>query len=1211
MGLVFRRVSRDTRTPQLSSSHTTRLTASVALVVALLSASSSLLASSVSSAADVAHGITSGALQATAIVSPGAHWYALNDSNQVAGFAYTGSTVQSPAKAVRWDNGVTTSLTSDAPNAGAFAIDSAGVAFGGVGGGGATGYPAMWSPAGTLTKLTAAGGALNALSDGVHSASDNGNVVGLMSNATTHNVGAWFYALAPAYAVVPLGVDAGSGMVAINNSGAIAVGNTTAPYLQVNGAKRSLKVAITTGFDLNDSGDVAGAVVPTPTSGAAAAIELANGVVEDLPPLHPGDSVTVNAINNNDEAVGYDDSSQGIETAVAWINGKVVSVASLVSGSFSTPLDQALDVNSNGSILAESSSGYYLLEAGGTLSVSLAGEKSTAPDTVLVTMTLTNSGTSDITGLNFTDPKGLENDGVALKNGNIGPTQSGLTLIGGPTPALPTTLAANGPPVVIHYTYSTTTSGDAVLVANATGTDGDGKTVHSKSAITVYVTNPPATVGDYQKLVTSALLAADSITSQAQNTVANTEANGLATALKLPPATPGQEAAAIQLGLPPQMGILMGTVKSSDLEQWFDTFSTTLATDVKGGISYLGETGKELAREELLLENDPATQAVVLGRLVDGVEALPESTRAALVSQKDKLGYIGALLALNLAPVGPLPGLINTGVEGAAALKSLDNNLTLAADGFTASKVADVNAYNNNRTAYLNANATYYANEFYELGKTEVVTLLGGGLEKALGAAGGAVAADAKAIDASVAASVQSSTPVAADSYAAAIEQSNVATSQFQTLPIGTPLPVDQAADIGGLIPGDQAGVQTAISNTEKKFPGVKLEIGVRTSEPLSAAIVGGSPKLTFMKPKAVSSMDITMGAPSEIAAYTAPGDVPSGQVFNGGVVTIFKPVPQAEDVLAAINEVNPAYVSQYRARFASQEGFYNDWQNPNSPLRVLVQGSADSPLVAGSAVNRQGVTAIASYPGFAVPAIPADALPGAQPLIYLQQLDQEAFYTKWGLTKDEAQAIKTSLEDSPGAKQINYIARPNPDGSVSFFDGLNNNEPILSDCDIQNIGMVDGAPWPKGIDPSQVQAEFKVQLEQNVSRLPNHGASGTASDLPSSYIEAADKFIMNTSDPAFAQAVADNLATRYASQSAIFTSNAAGLEAKAALAYQAGDKATAKALFNLASIYRQTAAKFAKVDAAYLLAKYPPGEKIIVIKLGDVRVGYGPKPKT
>lgn len=37
-----------------------------------------------------------------------------------------------------------------------------------------------------------------------------------------------------------------------------------------------------------------------------------------------------------------------------------------------------------------------------------------------------------------------------------------------------------------------------------------------------------------------------------------------------------------------------------------------------------------------------------------------------------------------------------------------------------------------------------------------------------------------------------------------------------------------------------------------------------------------------------------------------------------------------------------------------------------------------------------------------------------------------------------------------------------------------------------------------------------------------------------------------------------------------------------------------------------QNAAKFASDDAPYLLAKYPPGERIIVIKLADVRAGYG-----
>jgi hypothetical protein len=343
-----------------------RLAASVALVAALLSASSSLLASSASTAAAAANAATSGTLKATAIVSPSAHWYAINDSNEVAGFAYTGSTIQSPTKGIRWDNGVTTSLVTSAPDTegGAFAIDSAGVAFGGVAGYPSTGYPVMWSSAGTLTKLTAAGGLMNALSDRVFSTSDNGNVVGLMNNAATHNIPGWFYALAPEYTVIPLGVDAGSGTVAINDAGDIAVGNTTAPYLQVKGAHRTLKVSITTGFDLNNNGDVAGALVPAPSSGSAAAIELANGTLQDLPPLHPGDSVTVNALNDHDEAVGTDDDSQGNQTAVAWINGKVLSVGSLVSGNFSTPLEQALDVNNNGSILAQSASGdYYLLGA--------------------------------------------------------------------------------------------------------------------------------------------------------------------------------------------------------------------------------------------------------------------------------------------------------------------------------------------------------------------------------------------------------------------------------------------------------------------------------------------------------------------------------------------------------------------------------------------------------------------------------------------------------------------------------------------------------------------------------------------------------------------------------------------------------------------------------------------------------------------------------
>jgi hypothetical protein len=93
------------------------------------------------------------------------------------------------------------------------------------------------------------------------------------------------------------------------------------------------------------------------------------------------------------------------------------------------------------------------------LTVALAGQKGPAPNTVAVTMTLTNTGSSDISGLTFTDPRGLENNGVLISNGNIGPTRSGLTWKAGPTPALPSTLRANSPPEVLHYTYTATSAG--------------------------------------------------------------------------------------------------------------------------------------------------------------------------------------------------------------------------------------------------------------------------------------------------------------------------------------------------------------------------------------------------------------------------------------------------------------------------------------------------------------------------------------------------------------------------------------------------------------------------------------------------------------------------------------------------------------------------------------------------------------------------------
>ena len=318
------------------------------------------------SAASTAHASTSGTLQPTALPSTGYGWYALNDSNQLAGITY--GAANAGADAARWSSGKATTFpfSESEGEAGAEAIDDAGDIFGGVASGSAhEGFPAIWSPTGTLTKLTAAAGYEDSINVSIHSASTNGNALGFTNKSASSNVQYAFTAEPPGYSVKFLPADIGIAAEAINNSGAIAAESFTAPYVWENGAKRALKVSPTSHFDFNNNGDVAGYSVPLPASGnGLPAIELANGTVENLPTLSPGDEVSVNAINDHDEVVGVDENhSTGVSTAVAWINGKEIPVASLVAGSSSTSFTNAIDVNNNGSILAESGSTYYLLAA--------------------------------------------------------------------------------------------------------------------------------------------------------------------------------------------------------------------------------------------------------------------------------------------------------------------------------------------------------------------------------------------------------------------------------------------------------------------------------------------------------------------------------------------------------------------------------------------------------------------------------------------------------------------------------------------------------------------------------------------------------------------------------------------------------------------------------------------------------------------------------
>ena len=168
------------------------------------------------------------------------------------------------------------------------------------------------------------------------------------------------------------------GPVSINDSGEVAgtwddcADETPTSFLFAGGKLTTLKVWPNTGYELNDKGDVAGTTVVGTAGGssAASAIELANGTVENLNSVTAGDSVTVQALNNQDEAVGTEGTATG-SIGVAWINGTATPVTSLLSTPFSGTLDSAVDVNQEGTILAfgtptgTNTEHAYLLEANG------------------------------------------------------------------------------------------------------------------------------------------------------------------------------------------------------------------------------------------------------------------------------------------------------------------------------------------------------------------------------------------------------------------------------------------------------------------------------------------------------------------------------------------------------------------------------------------------------------------------------------------------------------------------------------------------------------------------------------------------------------------------------------------------------------------------------------------------------------------------------
>jgi hypothetical protein len=315
---------------------------------------SALAALCIAPAASSAAGVLTPALIGPAEVIEVSSWAQVNDANQVGG-----ADGFDPA---RWQNGKITTYTlgPDGVEAGVDAIDGAGALFGTLVPNTTSRVLAVWtSPSTVLTvpNPNYSRPVWQSVSDSGIAASGN---IGVTNSSFEAAIGR-----PPNYTpqVLPITLGSCGTGLSVNDSAEVAGidqcgGTTPFPFLFVDGHIETAKVWISNGHELNDNGDVVGQLGQVGTPSEQSAIEFANGTVENLPPLFAGDTVRVQAINNGDVAVGWDQSSHnGLDatdgyTAVAWINGKAIPVSSLVKAGSNISWTAALDINNGGSILA-------------------------------------------------------------------------------------------------------------------------------------------------------------------------------------------------------------------------------------------------------------------------------------------------------------------------------------------------------------------------------------------------------------------------------------------------------------------------------------------------------------------------------------------------------------------------------------------------------------------------------------------------------------------------------------------------------------------------------------------------------------------------------------------------------------------------------------------------------------------------------------------
>jgi hypothetical protein len=774
------------------------------------------------------------------------------------------------------------------------------------------------------------------------------------------------------------------------------------------------------------------------------------------------------------------------------------------------------------------------------LQISLQGGDIVRGETFSITMQITNPRDVALDGVTFADGPGI---GLTKVNGS---GADPATLTRGPNAPLPTTLAAHQS-VTLKYFLTTGDYGDELVNVNAQGNDPDKKVVHGSQSMTVSVKQKEPTKEDLQGLTVEGINDILNLAAENDRKVTAALGNAMNDHLSWKEPSAGDRAAAQAMGLPPEMAGLLAQRRAEQ-----DAFWEGYGEEFKSRVDKFGQSGGQLLSNMYDTLTDPEGRRQLGEKIVDGASSLG---RASL----ENLGYVGDALLDSQTPEGA-QAIIDDNTRWA---KSAVQALGEVATGVPEVMKQNAEAYNKDPIAYNKAAGKEWGGASFEGVKEASFAALGEvgtkGIQtvapKALEAIG------FKPVTTLAEDLVDASEGIEGADAAATAERrlalAEKANATVQELPYGTVLDDVSLVEKGGLRPTDARAIESIVEDVNKTF-GVDFEIGARTSEPLSAGIDGVA-KREYIKPKAVSSIDKLLGAEESLA----------------GRASVFEPKMPSKKVLAGLERREPGVTAKIQQRFNDQKKLYDEFQDANSGLKQLIDGSTKL-NDKGELLYPKGVTAVVERPGYTFPA-ELGKVDGKPTFSYLEQLDDPAFLESRGLTQEQAATFKRDIAKYPDSAKTRIITEEK-NGTTTFVEGLKN-KPIISDLDLEYARPKDGI-WPAG-KRGQIETFVNARLKK-IGRFPEHGWSDAALDVPSDYFEVAAKFKLSTTMPANAQKAANDLVRQ-------FKSMANALRERA---YTAPTKALHDALMAKAD-------KFDAVTADYLLKKYPPGEKIIVFSEG------------